>query len=512
MKRNKFIKISVTILLILLPFLDMLRTTDIRHFELFGISIVEIFNIMLIGGAFIVTLTKCNKKQIIGIICYLFLISIYIILHYNHIITFDKNIFQKANFNFITETFYICRVYLLPLALLFVLMNNRDIFDKTFYFRIIKIVIFIISGSIVILDILKISYISYSDTHNFVVNNLFDYFLYQGDFRLLSARVWFDSANELSAIMFMLFPINIYLLYKEGNKNNWMLFIVQFIAMILLGTRTSAVGSVLVVATSFIVYLILILFGKNEMNVIFLKRFSIISLICITFFTISPFMISRLNEGKADFSVRNVEAYSELSVERDKSTLSKLFEKYKDEYLINELFLKLYPFENDIDFWIKIASRNKVLNNNSRIMKTDIIRRIKERNNNTMDTYLGMGYTLNMMDLERDYVYQYYLFGIIGVILLMSPYFVIFIYICIKCFKYFKKNFNFETILCLMGPLLGMLIAYYSGHVFGWVSPMMWLVVTLSLIFIIVRNNCNKDMKDIVKLEKENIKKLKKLI
>ena len=49
MKKNKYIKLFVTILLICLPFLDMLRTTDIRHFEILGISIVEIFNILLKG-------------------------------------------------------------------------------------------------------------------------------------------------------------------------------------------------------------------------------------------------------------------------------------------------------------------------------------------------------------------------------------------------------------------------------------------------------------------------------
>lgn len=492
MKKNKYIKLFVTILLICLPFLDMLRTTDIRHFEILGISIVEIFNILLIGTAFILTLFKCNKKELFGVTCYLVLIAIYVVLHYNHIINFDKSIFPKADFNFLTETFYIGRVYVLPLALLFVLIKNRDIFNKDFYFKIIKIVIAIISFSIVILNVLKLSYISYSSSHDFVTHNIFDYFLYQGDFRLLSSRGWFDSANELSAIMFMLFPINIYFLYKEGKKFNYVLFILQFLAMILLGTRTSAVGAVLVVIFALVTYIVSTLFNKQKFNMLFLKNFLFISLICITFFTISPFMISRLNEGKADFSVKDTNAYTELKNDKvinNKETLSKIFLKYKDEYLINELFLKLYPFENDTEFWIEIASRDKALNNNSRIMKSDIIKRIKERNNDNMDTYLGMGYTLNMMDLERDYFYQYYLFGIVGLVLLLGPYFAILVYLLIKGIKKFKHNFNFETIMCLISPLLGLIIAYHSGHVFGWVSPMMWLVVTLSLIVYIVNQN-----------------------
>ncbi len=62
MKKDKIIKWCITTLLILLPFLDMLRTTDIRHFEILGISIIEIFNILLIGMAFILTLFKLKVK------------------------------------------------------------------------------------------------------------------------------------------------------------------------------------------------------------------------------------------------------------------------------------------------------------------------------------------------------------------------------------------------------------------------------------------------------------------
>lgn len=512
MKKDKIIKWCITTLLILLPFLDMLRTTNIRHFEILGISIIEIFNILLIGTAFILTLFKCNKKELFGVTCYLVLIAIYVVLHYNHIINFDKSIFPKADFNFLTETFYIGRVYVLPLALLFVLIKNRDIFNKDFYFKIIKIVIAIISFSIVILNVLKLSYISYSSSHDFVTHNIFDYFLYQGDFRLLSARGWFDSANEISAIMFMLFPINIYLLYKEGKIFNYVLFISQFLAMILLGTRTSAVGAIIISIFAFLMYIITIFCKVNVINEKFIKYFVVCSLTCIAFCTISPFMIARLSEGKTDFSIQNQDAYTDLNDSNDEKQLSALIEKYKSEYLINELYLEMYPVKGDVLFWLDVASRNKTLNSDGRRMKTDIIKRIKERNNNNLDTYLGLGYTLNMMDLERDYYFQYYIFGIVGMLLLMGPYFAILVYLMIKGFINFKKNFNFKTILCLMGPILGFLIAYYSGHVFGWVSPMMWLVVTLVLIYnIIFENNLLKN-KELEKKIQNNKKKFIKVL
>ena len=73
--------------------------------------------------------------------------------------------------------------------------------------------------------------------------------------------------------MFMLFPINIYLLYKEGKKFNYVLFISQFLAMILLGTRTSAVGAVLVVIFALTTYIVSTLFNKQKFNILFLKKF-----------------------------------------------------------------------------------------------------------------------------------------------------------------------------------------------------------------------------------------------
>lgn len=512
-KRDKIIKLSIMILLILLPFLDMLRTTEIRNFEILGISIIEIWNILLIGIAFLLTLFKCNWKQLLFVFGYVLVLAIYVILHYKHIVTFDTNLFPRADFNFLIETFYIGRVYILPLALLFVLIKNKDIFNKEFYFKIIKVVLAIISFSIIALNILKLSFISYNEGHSFNIKNIFDYFLFSGDFRQLSTRGWFDSANELSAIMFTLFPINVYLLFKEGKKFNVALFVCQFIAMILLGTRTSAVGSVLIVLAIGLLYVIFVLFKKEPVNLNFVKVFGFCSIICIAFFSISPFMMARLNEGKADFSVKNQEAYTLLEEDKgDAEKLSKLFEKYRAEYMINELYLKIYPYKVDSEFWLKMASRDKALNNDSRRMKADILARVKERNNNDLDTYFGLGYTLNMIDGERDYVYQYYLFGIIGIIVLMGPYFAMLLYLIFKALFNLKKCFKLDVACSLMGVLLCLLIAYYSGHVFGWVSPMMWLTVMIGISNFVILENINKNDNQLEKEKSRNKKIFEKTL
>ena len=483
MKKNKdkILKILITIQLLILPFLDMLRTTSFKDIEIFNFAIIELINILLIGVSFIITFFRIDKRKFIKIFIYFLLVGVYIILHYNNIIKFDVTIFKDASFNFYIETFYILRVYVLPLILLFVLYENKDIFNKEYYFKIIKIIIAIISLSIIVLNILKLSYISYSPSHSFIEKNIFDYFTYSGDFRLVTSRGWFDSANEISAITFMLLPINICLLFKEKKNSNLALYLAQSIAMILLGTRTSAMGTALVSITIMFVYLLTTILKKNKFSKKTFVMYSITMVLCIGFLAISPFALNKYNDKKVDYTIKDEKAYSSIKKNVDADSFAKLFKKYKKEYLIKDIFLKMYPLENDMEFWNRMASRNKALNNDSRRLKSDILDRIQFRNNNEGDKWLGLGHTLNFMDLERDYVYQYYLYGIIGLILFIAPYFAILLRNVILVLIRIKEKFTLEVIISFMPVVLGLIIAYYSGHVFGWVSPMMYLVMLLIL-------------------------------
>ena len=216
-------------------------------------------------------------------------------------------------------------------------------------------------------------------------------------------------------------------------------------------------------------------------NKFFEKYFTVSALVCTAFLTISPFMLGRINDGTPDFSVKDISAYKAISKTAVKD-VNKLIEKYQSEYMINEYFLKLYPVDKDSEFWLGIIKRDKALNNDSRLMKIDILKRIYERNNNQNDKFYGMGYTLNFLDLERDYYYQYYIFGIFGLLLFICPYFIVLGYLVFRGLLNFKNNFKLTVLLCIMSVCLGLLIAYYSGHVFGWVGPMMILVLMFGIL------------------------------
>lgn len=479
--KDKMLKICVLILFLNLPILDILRATSFKDVELFGFAVIELVNIILIGIAFLLTLTRSKKKNFLWIGIYFVLFMIYFICHYYNMLHFDTNIYAETEFNLLRELFYIFRAYLLPVLLLFILIINKDIFNKHFYAFTVKYLIAFISFSIIILDFLNLSYPSYDDIVDLkYAPSIFHYLNYSGDPQDLLAKGWFDSANEISVILFALLPINIFLLLKEKKKHNLVLFISQLFAMLLLGTRTSSIGCILITFVCLILYLFFITVKKNKFDLAFFTKLTIV--FCLTFvaFIYAPFRQFKREVEPSRLEISNEEKLSKLlntyqtDEERAKAISDNLY-----EFGINPLIEEVYPIEKDLEFWLKIAKRDLVLNNDNRIMKRDVIGRIKMRNHNFGDDMVGMGFTLNFMDVEQDYIYQYYLFGFFGLLLLIGIYFLSYIKSLGLFFKDFKNKFRFEYVILFMPSLLELIVAYFTGHTFGMVTPMFVLSLTL---------------------------------
>ena len=482
-KSKKIIYYSILLLFILLPIIDCLRRTPIKDINLFGLSIIEIIYIIIIGYTLLLTIINLkNKREILPLIIYTIVLFIYIILHDIHILNFNTSVYPKSDINIITETYYILRVYYMPVLLLFVLIKNRDILNLKFYEKVLKSLICIICLSIILLNITKLSFGTYSATNDkFVEYNIFDFYKSSDSPKLLSTRGWFDSGNEISAILMMLMPLNIYFLIKEKKKFNLFLYFIQFIGMIILGTRVSSIGAILITIIAIIINILAKFINHTKIN----YSLIIIGLICTAYFFISPVGTYLLAYNAPNYNVED-EHNQQLIEITDDSEISNYIMNNLYTFRIDETFIKLYPIENDVLFWKEIALGDRNLNNDSRVIKTTIIKRIKERNNNKYDSLFGMGYTINFMDLERDYVYQYYLFGILGIILILPQ-----ILLFIKIGFYYLLNIKHldlnKTLLIAMSSCLGFFVAYFSGHVLGWISPSYILVLTLAILYFIYK-------------------------
>ena len=125
-KTKKITKYSIFMLFIMLPIIDCLRRTTIKNFELFGFSIIELFNMVIIGYTLILTIINIkNKKEVYPLLIYTIILIIYICFHDINILHFDTSVYSQANINVITESYYIIRVYYMPILLLFIFKSGR---------------------------------------------------------------------------------------------------------------------------------------------------------------------------------------------------------------------------------------------------------------------------------------------------------------------------------------------------------------------------------------------------
>ena len=226
---------------------------------------------------------------------------------------------------------------------------------------------------LILLNIFKISFATYAATNDeFLRYNIFDFYKSSDSFTLLSTRGWFDSGNEISAILFMLFPINIYLLFKENKKSNVLLYIIQFLAMIILGTRVSAIGAILITGVAIIINILTKFINNDKIN----YKLIICGALCTAYFFVSPIGMYTMGHKQLNYNIEDEhnEHLRELTNEDEISDyiLNSLY-----EFRISEDLIELYPVKNDPTFWKNIALGNRNLNNDSRVMKTEIIKRIK---------------------------------------------------------------------------------------------------------------------------------------
>lgn len=303
----------------------------------------------------------------------------------------------------------------------------------------------------------------------------------------------FYSGNQIAMILLMLLPINIYNMYLKKNIKSTLLIIMQVFSMIIVGTKISSIGSVLTLLVTFFIYLFFLLIKKEKFSKKYLYLLIISIITGITLLTISPFAhtlkntINKVNFNYASTKEEIDETYKTLDSNPTDAEFINLLKEKDYVFKIDKTFYELYPIEKDIAFWRQISKRDRAINNDYRRLKMDIIKRVKERNNNDkLDSLLGLGYTINYIDIERDYVYQYYLFGIFGLLILVLPYIILFGLNVLRTLK--RQNFKYTNIILLMSGIFGLASGYFSGHLFGWTTPMIILSFVICFERIMVNN------------------------
>jgi len=389
--RKKLIEKILLIFLMIQPLLDLYFLFDEKIVNMFGFSPSTIIRILFVGiiGILFIFVLK-NKKEIWSYLIYIAIIFIYIICHHINALNFT-NFYNGYDFgyNLIGELFYFIRM-LMPLFLIIVSAHFE--FDDKYIDRLITVLILLICGSIIITNLLEISTGSYSK--EIIEGNIFCWFKetrcylnYMG----LASKGFFHDPNRLSALLVLITPLTYYVFIRKSNIKNMILLVLSLFGMLMLGTKVSTYGFLILSIMSLLLYLFFT-FVKKEIKFNLLTGIIILSIIIINCFML-PYCPA-INRTQVDREVQeeynsdetgklteNTEKLNELNNKVNKEEIknenkeenndgdknSQEIEENKKQLMINfisqnyldyninpHFILNSYPYKYDPEFWVEV--------------------------------------------------------------------------------------------------------------------------------------------------------------
>lgn len=503
------------IFMIFQPLLDVYMVLFDDKIQILGVSLATIFRFCIVAIITIFTMIYARKnKSTKFFIGYGILVCIYCIFHHITANKFTVNLNPTAVYNPLGEILYILRLCI-PIALIYSIYNI-----KIEYKDIKKIVIgvvSIISLIILVSNLLKISYVSYSLDNNVIKDNMFSWFgeeKYNYYWKDLTSRGFFRSGNQLSGILVLLLPIMVYVAVKEKKIINWIILLMQLITMVNISTRVSVVGGIAVVLMmmAFIAFdrILKNIKGIDIQKILqkakkqlknFIPSILIISMTILIVY-ISPFNM-RYKTGEMNLDmISNNEVINNVNLnnniienteddnpkERDEDKLEYIKANHSTSGVQPYYIIEKYPYTQDVEFWydvlINVPYHKK---SDNRGIRSLLMKRIYELNNNSMDKFFGTSFTRlsSFVWPERDYESQFYSLGICGILLFISPYFIILFFGAFMVLKNIKSDFNIKNITYIISLALILMIGYFSGHVMNEI----FVLVFISFVAGIILNN-----------------------
>jgi len=305
-------------------------------------------------------------------------------------------------------------------------------------------------------------------------------------------------ANQISMILLILLPIIYYLYIKNKKRNDFLLIIILLISALMLGTRVSSYGTILLLFMLLCSYLFFsVVIKEFDLDYKVLIKTLILIVVYGLILPISPAnnrrniytnISEKLSSNKQLELVAN--NINEGLIEVDK--IEYISNNYEEKRIHEKFILESYPYQYDPDFWYDILQLPVDKRIDYRFLEISMVKRVIEINNNPSDKLFGITNTRiqNIFNIERDFVLQYYAFGITGMLLFLGLY----IFLLVIVFKKWVTNFNYFNSIGLIIILLYLLASYVSGNIINHLST------NLIFVFIITQfykktNNMTKGTK-----------------
>lgn len=479
--KNRLISLLSIVFVLFFVLLGIAQTKICYH----SISTLILIVVMIVLLFIHFWVTKKKKKMFLSLFGYGIFVFGYFIVTYYYNQDFHSLVPGNFSYNGMKEMLYFLKMSM-PFMMLYVF--SRLELSTTFYHKVIKWTSLMISLIIIVTNLFCLSYGSYSDT--FIQGNFFSWFTdgYEKyTFYHLASKGLFESANQIGALLLMFLPVFFYDLYQKSNIKNFLLLLLNLLAMAMLGTKTSVFGFILV--TIMMIFLgCFFLFVKKEVK--FDRRnllyFSFIIFLFAILFPFTP--IQNRKEVQNNINQEDSVTYLGLqdlktSLGEEKEVIDKvkyIEEHYEAKRIYDHFILNSYPYRYDPDFWYDILELPISLRTDYRFLEESMVKRVVEINNNPLDKWFGISYTRvqNIFNIERDFVMQYYSVGILGTILFLISYF---IYLLKMGYLVLKNKLNdcFLSITLLCGACIFLAVSYYSGNLLNsfMVTPYLCLIM-----------------------------------
>ncbi len=502
---DKNLKWQLMVFVCLQPFIEIYRQLFGNAIQVFGISMVELVNILFTGYfAILFILNRQSLKRLLVLGTYAVMVGVYILLHSYNVLKFDTAIMSGTAISIFVEIYVILRAYLVPVVLLYIMISIRT--DQQTFLKTMVSVSLFISCVIVLTNIFKISYVAYSsylEEETFITQNIFEWFYAKtpDDVSLLTSKGWFYSGNRIGLILLMLFPLVVYYAITSKKKIGFAFIGVQAAAMFMVSTKTAAYGVFLVLG---LMMALLVFFGIQQKCIREnMKQIIPLFLICALSFGIflySP--VIKMNQNSDDVYQEN-EVTDDMKTELDNilqneekpsnpenntgednsmsvQEFSKFLNQHHNAYNIHKDFIELLPVEKYASFWIDVVNDETKSQIDFRNFKVRLYNEVLKKNGNPLDSLLGIGYSSNFPYIEIDVISQTVWFGILGTLLFLGPFFGVLAYCAIQILRDMKKRFTLYN--CVLGISLcaGIAICLIAGHMFGYVFPMVIFAYILS--------------------------------
>ena len=436
------------------------------------IQIIFVFLLLFVTLIFY----KDSRKNIKWMILYYVLCLIYLGVSFYHQEYFKSLLPSSYGFNIVSELLTILKL-ITPITFIYSLYYIKMPFKK--YMLVLKVWCILFAGSIVLTNIFKISLGSYSDT--FITKNIFEWSKYNY-YKYTASKGYFMYANQASALCIIFLLMFIYD-YLYNNKKSIIYVLLVSLAMLMLGTRVSTLGGLLTLIFAIIFYFIINIFNKIRIK----KRIYILVIPVlgwVLLLQVSPYnnrsieLNRSINRHMDDTSIVDDKAIVMDDTSMDVDKTKYVYQNYNKDYLPKVFFEKYYPIKYDEEFWYNFVKNNSIDKINYRYIEKSIIRRVVEVNNNALDKYIGISNSRiqNIVNIESDFYLHYYAFGIIGSIILLVIYLILFIY----TFNNFVKIQNYYAFIMLSCVVLFLFSAFLTGNIINSINTVLPFIFVVS--------------------------------